>query len=58
MILLSESCTMAVFTTMQRKETVSGFRHLEFVELEKAVRIHGSGTLRRSIGQNYKFRIH
>lgn len=61
--LLSFYNSETVSTNIWRKETIFGFRHLEFEgvsmqrEIEKAVRIHGSGTL-RSLGQSYKFRIH
>lgn len=61
--LLSELHRMATFTTVQRKEIMFGFRRLEFEDvsvqrdLEKAVWIHGSGTL-RILGQSYKFRIY
>lgn len=61
--LLSELHRMATFTTIQRKEIMFGFRRLEFEDvsvqrdLEKAVWIHGSGTL-RLLGQSYKFRIY
>lgn len=55
--LLSELHRMATFTTVQRKETMFGFRCLEFADvsvqrdLEKAVWTHRSGTL-RSLGQS------
>ena len=61
--LLSELLRMKTFTTVQRKETMFGFRRLEFEDvsvqrdLEKAVWIHGSRTL-RILGQSYKFRIY
>lgn len=64
MILRFLSCLrMALFTHIYGKEDMFGFRLLEFEcvpnqrEIEKAVKIHESGTLKRSLGQRYKFRI-
>ena len=46
-----------------RQETIFGFRRIEFGdvsiqrEIQKGVGIHGSRTVRKRLGQRYKYRI-